>query len=268
VPIVTLRLTHLVPAPVKSAVKLAIVRLFGEARLLDLQMRRGAMGKNDYYDELTVLVMKRVLQPASVCLDIGCHAGDLLAEMMGFAPQGRFLAFEPLPDFYQRIVGRFTAGQVKIFQCALSSEEGVTPFKWVKTNPGYSGIRERRYDRPDEVIEEIVVSMRKLDSIIAEERLASLNFVKIDVEGAEMLVLRGGIESLRRFKPVVVFEHGRGGAEYYSTKPEAIYDLLVTECGLRCSTLLRFLTGRPPLSRDDFAAAYRSGQDYYWIAYP
>ena len=59
-----------------------------------------------------------------------------------------------------------------------------------------------------------------------------IHFMKIDVEGAELQVLRGAIQTILKYKPVIVFEHGLGAADHYGTKPEDIYDFLVSECGL------------------------------------
>ncbi|MGH7092109.1 MAG: FkbM family methyltransferase, partial [Stellaceae bacterium] len=52
------------------------------------------------------------------------------------------------------------------------------------------------------------VILRRLDTIVAEARLARLDLVKIDVEGHERAVLAGAEAVLRRFRPAIVFESG------------------------------------------------------------
>jgi hypothetical protein len=52
------------------------------------------------------------------------------------------------------------------------------------------------------------VPLRRLDAIVAERALPRLDLVKVDVEGHERDVLAGGAETLRRFRPTLVFESG------------------------------------------------------------
>jgi len=49
-------------------------------------------------------------------------------------------------------------------------------------------------------------------------------------------VFEGGIETIRRHKPTILFEHGKGGADHYGTSPRDIYALLVEDAGLRLQT--------------------------------
>ena len=65
---------------------------------------------------------------------------------------------------------------------------GSTTFKWVKTNPGYSGFRERRYDRPNEVVTELTVNQRTLDSIVAGGSVISGGRVQKSVIGNNVRV--------------------------------------------------------------------------------
>ena len=75
--------------------------------------------------------------------------------------------------------------------------------------------------------------------------------MKIDVEGAELLVMRGAAETLGRHKPFVIFEHGIGGADLYGSKPGEVFDLL-SDAGLRIFDL----EGDGPYTRDGFEAVF------------
>jgi len=220
---------------------------------------------NAVYDAQTVAVIERCVLPHSSCVDVGCHEGSVLEHMLRLAPEGRHFAFEPLPAYAQRLRERFGASQVAVFEVALSDVAGETTFQHVVTNPSYSGLRQRRYDRPDEQLEEIRVRTECMDALIPAA--LPITLIKIDVEGAELQVLRGATETLRRWKPVVVFEHGLGAADHYGTTPEDVHDLLAS-CGLRTSTMERWLAGADALDRETFAAHFRQGWDYYFIAHP
>ncbi len=95
-----------------------------------------------------------------------------------------------------------------------------------------------------------------------------IDFLKIDVEGGEYGVLRGGLETLRRSRPVVVFEHGLGGADYYDVAPEQVFNLLRDECGLSVSLMERYLDGRPALDLSQLVDEFTSGRNFYFVAYP
>lgn len=159
---------------------------------------------NARYDRQTNAVMRRVLERHSLCVDVGAHDGALLASMLAYAPEARHYAFEPLPHLAQHL--RATFPGVRVHDCALSDTTGRTTFQYVENDPGYSGIRRRIYDRSDPVVREIDVEIARLDDIVPQtERVA---FLKIDTEGAEYHVLRGAVETIRRGRPVIVFEAG------------------------------------------------------------
>ena len=221
-----------------------------------------------YYDEQTYNVMSRVLRPDSNCLDIGCHRGEILRDMLHFAPDGTHIGFEPIPSLYRELVASFDAMPLVSFvHCALSEADGVTTFQHVRTNPGYSGMRRRQYDR-DERVREIEVPMRMLDRVIPGD--ARVDFMKIDVEGAELQVLRGAVRTIARCRPTIVFEHGLGAADYYGTTPEMVFDLLVDECGLRIFVMADWLQSavEKPLDRSGFVDQFMSQRNYYFMATP
>jgi hypothetical protein len=120
-------------------------------------------------------------------------------------------------------------------------------------------------DRPGERVRTIEVDVVRLDDVVPPD--ARVAFVKIDVEGGELGVLEGARTLLARHRPVVVFEHGLGGADHYGTRPEQVFDLL-TDAGLRVSLMSRFLAGEAPYARAEFVAEFERGAQWYFVAYP
>ncbi len=162
------------------------------------------------------------------CVDIGAHAGDVLTDLLDAAPAGRHLAFEPLPELAEALRQRFP--QVDVRAQALSDEVGEREFTRVVGNPGWSGFRQR--PTPDAVrFERLQVPVAMLDGALPDGFVPT--FVKLDVEGAELEVLRGAIETLRRHRPTLTFEHGLGSADHYGTDPGEVFALLTEQAGLR-----------------------------------
>lgn len=240
------------------------------ARSIHRRLRRTAPTLSDMNalcDAQTTAVMERVLDRRSNCIDVGCHEGVILDVILGMAPEGIHYAFEPLPNFYSALVQKFAdMKNVHLVEAALSDAAGTASFQHVITNPAYSGLLKRRYNRPHEDVVEIQVNLRKLDDILP--RGYDLHFMKIDVEGAELQVLRGAMDVLRRCRPHVVFEHGLGAADCYGTRPEHMFDLFAN-CGLRVSLMGDWLASnaRKTLSREAFADEFDMGRSCYFIAH-
>lgn len=212
--------------------------------------------------------MERVLERTSTCIDVGCHLGTVLDEMLRLAPDGEHYAFEPLPDLFRALAVKYGGQEnVHLFEAALGDSPGRVSFQHVVTNPAYSGLRVRRYDRPNEEVLEISVRVLRLDEVLPKN--LPVRFIKIDVEGAELQVMRGAQAVLRRWRPYVVFEHGLGAADHYGTRPEAVFDLL-TDCGLRLSLMKDWIDsgGKDSFSCKQFVEEFEICRNYYFLAHP
>ncbi len=208
--------------------------------------------------------MSKVLTKTSNCVDAGCHAGEILKHMLRFAPDGTHFAFEPLPNFAAQLRRDFPG--VNVFEVALSDVHGTAEFRNVVNHPAYSGLRERQYPTKNEQIELIDVPTRRLDDLLPDG--TRIDLIKADIEGAELKMFRGAIRTISSQKPYIVFELGLGGAAYYGTKPEVVYDLLVGQCGLRISLLQDWLAGRGPLEREGLMEQFNRHLNYYFLAHP
>lgn len=94
------------------------IRLFGEIRWYKFLLAIDYLDQDGYDTRLIELVMKKALSANSVCVDVGCHRGNLLAEMLKNAPRGEFFAFEPLPFLYLKLVTSFNHENVHIYELA------------------------------------------------------------------------------------------------------------------------------------------------------
>jgi hypothetical protein len=74
-----------------------------------------------------------------------------------------------------------------------------------------------------------LVEVRRLDEVLNENPLARLDIMKIDVEGAELRLLRGAVETLRKYRPVLLFEVAEASLKHQSGSPEELLALLRAE---------------------------------------
>jgi FkbM family methyltransferase len=206
----------------------------------------------------TRLLLAFALQRDSNCIDIGAHHGSILREIERLAPGGSHIAYEPLPEFAAYLRREFP--RVDVRQAALSRRAGEADFKHVMSEPALSGLRERLYPGPQQ-IQTIRVRVERLDDALSKGYAP--DFIKVDVEGAEQEVFEGALATLRRHRPLIVFEHGPGAADHYGTHPDDIWDLLCAEVGLRIFDL----AGRGSYDRDEFAASFHSGLRWNYVAH-
>jgi FkbM family methyltransferase len=177
--------------------------------------------RNNRDDAHLSLLMSYLLTEDSDCIDIGANHGKMLGQMVALAPHGRHLAYEPIPELADQLRRRFPDATVE--SIALSDSKGTAKFSCVVGDEAYSGLSDRHFAGSDNLTH-FDVPTAPLDEVIPQDYAPS--FIKIDVEGAEYLVLAGARETLKRSKPTIWFEHGADSSKYFQTTSTQIWDLL------------------------------------------
>lgn len=233
-----------------------------EATVRDLAVRVSS-GKGADYDRETVEVMATCLRRSSNCIDVGAYRGDILRHIVRFAREGEIHAIEPVAENCEYLLKRYKA--VDIHNLALSDQVGELSFFHVLGRPARSGLKKQHYPDPNEEVREIKVRVDTLDNLIPAQ--TRIDFIKIDVEGAELNVLRGGQALIRRCRPVIVLEHTEDASLKFSSTSEDLRAFLVDDCGLQLSTMRRWLDKHTPLTSEEFHRARTDQQEMYFIAY-
>jgi FkbM family methyltransferase len=185
------------------------------------------------------------LRGDSTYVDVGANRGQILREAVRLAPRGRHVAFEPIPGVAAELAAAFPA--VECRQMALGSSPGEASFCHFRKLEGWSGLRRSpdiSDDRGDP--EFIAVAVSTLDAELAG---SDPSVLKIDVEGAELDVVRGGRELLARARPLVVFEHVASASLLYGASSGELWDEFA-ELGYETLSV----SGDGPFDRDQFSA--------------
>jgi FkbM family methyltransferase len=222
----------------------AASRRLGRPELLaaiDAQARQGQR------DQLAITaILAACLHGDGSYVDVGANRGQELREAVRVAPRGRHLAFEPIPALARELARAFP--QVDCRCKALGGRAQTAEFCHYTKLDGWSGLRERpEIDAARGRPERITVEVSTLDAELGE---LIPRVVKIDVEGAELDVLRGGLSMLCDARPIVVFEYRAEASALYGSAPEAPWELF-DELGYEVFTL----TGEGPVDRAGFTAA-------------
>lgn len=220
--------------------------------------------KNLAYDRMSRELIRRYVSSSDNCVDVGAHKGEFLDYFTKQAPQGKHLAFEPIPQFYTDLK-RFWKNRVAVYPFALSDTSGRSEFQWVKNAPAYSGLKRRKYAVSNPEIETIDVEMKRLDDFQNPDR--PIRFIKIDVEGAEFLVLKGANEVLKKDRPFVLFEFGLGASDFYQNNPKELFQFFDT-LDYALFNLKDALQGKEALTLEIFENHYINNSEYYFWAAP
>ena len=193
--------------------------------------------------------MRQLIKPDSNCIDIGSHIGSFLSLLVRFAPRGKHIAFEPVPEKALWLKKKFP--EVEVRNLALGDKHERLTFYQNASDPGFSGLA-KDLSSQDKVVE-LMVECEKLDNIVEANR--KYDYVKIDVEGAELLVLKGASGMIARHAPIILFESSHDGAAKLGLKREDLFALFVDEFGYDVFLINDFLKKRPALTLRDFESA-------------
>ena len=186
--------------------------------------------------------------PDTVFVDVGANFGYftcLAASKIGSNGGGRVISIEPNPAM-QRLLKKnirinWSMGKVEIHDCAITERTGYVDFCVPSGRAANASVATLSSSEEGHFI----VPSKSLDELILHDKV---DLMKIDVEGAEMMVLRGAEEFINRFRPVIITEISDANFQRagYTSRDLMTY--------LRCQEydiqLLDYRGGQPPLQCD------------------
>jgi len=229
---VIIRLSHLVPQAVRSSLAASsygdrlratlnrlnrdpfpIVSMNG--LLAGQRMRVNWANHKTYvfgtHEPHVMQVMKDLVQPGWTAVDVGAHIGYstlLLAKCVG--PKGRVLAFEPLAQNYKLLEENIRLNghtNISAENLAVMAQPGSIELR--SATPGAMTWVASTHLDPAAAVETQTVEGVTLDGYVQRHDISRIDFVKMDVEGAEGDVLAGMSTILKRDKPTLLIElHG------------------------------------------------------------
>ncbi|MEJ2628905.1 MAG: FkbM family methyltransferase [bacterium] len=154
-----------------------------------------------------------LLKESDQVLDIGANLGIMTTLISQRVKKGKVFAFEPMPFNFtniQRLTRWFKCTNVECFNMALGEKdetmEMITPTIGLTKMSGLSYVAEKntRISYSDKV-DTYQVQASRLENLKIFQKV-HIDYIKIDVENYEKFVFRGGLEFLRKNKPVILCE--------------------------------------------------------------
>lgn len=177
-------------------------------------------------------LMERMISPGMTVLDIGAHKGFytlLFSSKTG--THGRVLAFEPSKRERFRLHLHLKVNScrnVQVFDFALGEKEGEATLFVV--DGAETGMNSLQPVANNHSVHEETVAVRSLDTLLVDLHVERVDFVKMDVEGGELGVLRGASTLLDRSPRPYIFSE--------------ISDLRTKSWGYQASEILRFMENK------------------------
>ena len=170
--------------------------------------------------------LAELAHPGATVYDVGANRGHVtMLFSSGVGKEGKVLAFEPVPSLANAIKDNLDLNgitNVQICGKALSDSCGTIQFEYSENNSTQGKIVDVEPGLRVEGVELINVQTVSLDSYLQEHpTMSPPDVMKIDVEGAGGLVLKGARETIRKHRPVIFIEL-RGAEEQNAVQAELV----------------------------------------------
>lgn len=168
-----------------------------------------------------------------IVFDIGGERGVFtLFFARAVGPEGQVITFEPNPEsraLIQEAVELNGFTNVDIRQIALGSEPGRTELVFPAGRPGYGSIDPRMTEQlqGDQGARRVEVQVETLDRLVFDMGVPGPDFIKLDVEGAEVPVLRGMRRVLEEYRPRMLIEVHAVGTDRGKQNARTIWEMLM-----------------------------------------
>jgi FkbM family methyltransferase len=181
------------------------------------------------FERSTGVTLRKLVKPGDVVFDIGANIGaHTLGLSQSVGPSGRVFAFEPTDFAFEKLKrnlslnpeleARVQAWQILLAATGDAQAQAQIYASWPlekddSVHPKHRGRLETTKN----------ASLDTIDHIVQRESIDRLNLIKIDVDGHELPVLQGGLETLKTFGPTLVMEM----SPYVHAEEQNSFDALV-----------------------------------------
>jgi FkbM family methyltransferase len=186
------------------------------------------------YEESESLVLSQLIGENFNIFDVGANIGWYSLNLAKTYPKSHLYAFEPIPhsfNYLERNIALNKLENITTFNCGLSDKDGIAVF-WFY--PEASGASSRANILGMDSVQKTPCLLRRLDDVVDELDVA-VDFIKCDTEGSELFVFKGGVNTIKYFKPIVFSELLRKWAAKFNYHPNQVIDFF-TDLGYLCFT--------------------------------
>jgi FkbM family methyltransferase len=188
------------------------------------------------YDEFELDIINKLIPENAIFFDIGANIGWYSINIAKMKPKASIYAFEPIPNTFSSLNKNIELNEVDNIitnNHGFSEKNDTLTFYYYPEVSGNASLANLS-ERSD--VDHIKCDVMKLDDFMKNSN-DIIDFIKCDVEGAELLVFKGGIEIIKEHKPIIFSEMLRKWSAHYNYHPDDIIKLL-RDVGYECFILL------------------------------
>lgn len=177
------------------------------------------------WERLLTINYRTYLERGCSVIDVGAHHGMHSRRFLRYLRPRHLVLVEPVPEMADGLRREFRRRpEVEVRQVALGESAQQTSFVVNDSYLGESGLLEWRYPRTDGPTRSIDVTVETLDDWNLPY---AVDFMKVNVQGCEVDVLRGGRKLLSKDRPIVSVEYGEQGYSAYGCDAMTLFEFAV-----------------------------------------
>lgn len=184
------------------------------------------------YEQSDSDMIYRLVKDGDTVFDIGGNVGWYAIGLYKVKNNMDIHTFEPIPSTYESLVcnAKMNGAKIKINNFGLSNKKEDLTFYFHKEGSVNASAALMNDDRENI---EVKCHVDTLDNYFKEHKLQDLDFIKCDVEGAELFAFQGGMETIEKYKPIIFTEMLRKWSAKFNYHPNEIISLF-KEIGYTC----------------------------------
>jgi FkbM family methyltransferase len=177
-------------------------------------------------------LLAKIAPYGSTVFDIGANIGWYTLNFAKMSNVKRIYAFEPIPYTYNYLEKHLKINNIRnvsTFNFGFSDTVEEKTFYWTKKETGSASIANiQKRSR----INKVKCKVTTIDKFMKNRR-NTIDLIKCDVEGAELFVFKGAVETLKKYKPIIYSEMLRKWSKKFGYHPDDTINLLA-ELGYHC----------------------------------
>lgn len=197
------------------------------------------------YEKAEADMCLSLIQPGDTIFDVGANVGWFSTLISKNIESLTIHAFEPIGNTFNILNKNLELNgisSISTYNFGFYTEKTELTFFYDSECSGKTSAA----NLAEKEVSEITCKLETMDDFVAHHSITALDFVKCDVEGAEFFVYKGGLETLKRFKPMIFSEMLRKWAAKFDYHPNEVIKML-SGIGYSCfvireGSLVRFAT--------------------------
>lgn len=187
------------------------------------------------YSGSQLTLLESLLKVDSVFVDAGANQGEFSIAAACVVKYGKIISFEPVAEYRKRLIANIELNafnHVQVMPLALGDVDGELPifdqseiFSDGTRNEGLPSLfasNSRGKARE-------IVAVRRLDDVLVNLQVTRVDVIKLDIEGAEWIALRGASRTLAKYRPILILEIGRETCQAAGYEPEEFVQWIIEQ---------------------------------------